>query len=60
VTDAWVKWKGGELSGRVAFGVGAVLMFAFLVALGVVGVQRLRRSAKAVSPSSREQQQPSD
>lgn len=35
--------RSGETSGRVAFGIGAVLMWLFTAALAVVGFKRLRR-----------------
>jgi hypothetical protein len=38
---------GGDLSGRIAFGVGTVLLVAMLVALGWSGARRLRRVRQA-------------
>ncbi len=37
------RTAGGELPGRIAFGVGTVLLLAMLVALGWSGARRLRR-----------------
>jgi hypothetical protein len=37
----------GEMSGRVVFGVGAVLRWLFTVMVGVVSLRRLRRARRA-------------
>jgi len=37
----------GELSGRIAFGFGTILLVAMFLACGVVGVQRLARAWRA-------------
>jgi hypothetical protein len=42
-----------ELTGRVVFGAGAVLMAAMFVACGVVGVRRFVRAWRQVAPSRR-------
>jgi drug/metabolite transporter (DMT)-like permease len=43
----------GETAGRIVFGVGAVLLGAFLVAMAVVGARRLLR-ARIETPMNRE------
>jgi hypothetical protein len=49
------RWSDGELSGRIAFGIGAVLMLAFLVAMGIVGARRLLGArASAPGPTRRD------
>jgi len=40
------RWAGDDTFGRLAFGIGAALMFAIFVALAIVGAKRLRRSSK--------------
>ena len=39
-----MRWASGEFGGRAIFGVAAVLMSVFLVALTVVGIRRLRHA----------------
>ncbi len=36
----------GEMVGRVAFGIGAGLVWLFAVVMGVVGIKRLRRARR--------------
>ena len=40
------SWMSGELSGRVAFGVAAMLLAAMFVGCGAVGIERLRRAGR--------------
>ena len=38
-----LRWRSGELSGRIAFGVSSILMVVMFVVCGISGVRRLQR-----------------
>ncbi len=45
-----MRWRSGELTGRIAFGGASVLMALMFVACGVSGVRRLRRGIISGQP----------
>ena len=45
------RWSDGELNGRIAFGIGAVLMLAFFVVMGIVGARRILNSGASTATS---------